>query len=233
MIRWQHPVRGLLIADIFLPEMLNSPFLRCLVEWGLETAAEQLAAWRDLGLVEAVDLSMDLPTPLLHAQNLPETLERILVQIGLDPATLALELSEAALSPELIESGVMKRLHERQIGITVDDFGGGSSSLSHLSRLPIKRLKVHSGFTKGLAKANDDTAMVRSIVAMAHNLGIMPIAVEVENADQRARLLAVDCIQMQGTLFAAPAKAADATRWISGWQERRRHDCKLDLLRHA
>ncbi|MDH3662912.1 MAG: diguanylate cyclase, partial [Alphaproteobacteria bacterium] len=233
MICWRHPARGELEADRFMPDILNSPFLRCLVEWGLKSAIEQLAAWRDLGLAEAVGLSMGLPTPLLHAPNLPDTIERCMVQIGLDPANLTLELTESALSPELIEAGVFERLHERRIRIAIQDFGGGSSSLSHLARLPVDRLKVHRGFTKDLAKSEGDGAMVKSIVAMANNLDMTPIAVDVENADQHARLMALGCRHMQGALFAAPAKVAETTRWISAWQERRRHDRKLDLLRHA
>ncbi|MGI9500859.1 MAG: sensor domain-containing protein [Geminicoccaceae bacterium] len=235
MIRWHHPVRGVLAADAFMPEILNSPFLRCLAEWGLQSAAEQLAAWRDLGLAPASGLSMDLPTPLLHAQNLPDSIERIMIQIGLDPANLTLELTENALSSELIEAGVFERLHERRLRIAIDEFGGGSSSLGQLARLPIERLKVHSSFTKNLTKpaGDGDTVMVRSIITMGNNLGMMPIAVEVENADQRNCLLELACTHMQGGLFAAPAKAGETTRWISGWQERRRHDRKLDLLRHG
>ncbi|MGI9420384.1 MAG: sensor domain-containing protein [Geminicoccaceae bacterium] len=231
MIFWSHPMRGELEAADFMPEILNSPFLRCLAEWGLQSAAEQLATWRDLGLAEMVSLSMDLPVPLLHAPNLPDTVERIMVQIGLDPANLTLELTETALSPELIDAGVFQRLQERRIRLAIEDFGGGASSLRHLAHLPIDRLKVHGGFTDDLTKPDGDSAMVRSIVAMANNLGMTPVAVDVENAEQRDRLLDLDCIHMQGSLFAAPATVADATRWISSWQERRRHDHSLDLLR--
>ncbi|MGI9510039.1 MAG: putative bifunctional diguanylate cyclase/phosphodiesterase, partial [Geminicoccaceae bacterium] len=233
MIRWRHPERGELAADAFMPEILNSPFLRRLVEWGLQTAAEQLAAWRDLGLAPAIGLSMDLPTPLLHAKNLPDTIERTMVQIGLDPACLTLELAENALTPELIEAGVFKHLHRRRIRTAIDDFGAGSSSLNDLRHLPIERLKIHGGFTKDLAKADADSAMVKSIIDMAVNLGMTPVATSVDSTDQRTRLLELGCTHMQGDQFAPPAKVAETTRWIDRWQERCHHDRKLDLLRHA
>ncbi len=232
MIRWRHPMRGDLLADDFLPDMLNSPFLRCLLEWGLQSGSEQLAAWRDLDLAPTVGLSIDLPTPLLYAQNLPDTLERIMVQIGLDPAGLTIEIRESALLPELIDSGVFDRLKERRIGIAIDDFGGGSSSLGHLRHLPIDHLKIHSAFTSGLIGGGADAAIVKSILAITTHLGMTPVATEVDNADQRTRLLELGCTHMQGSQFSAPANAADTTRWIDRWQERSRHDRKLDLLRH-
>lgn len=233
MIRWRHPMRGDLTADDFLPDMLNSPFLRCLLEWGLQSASEQLAAWRDLGLAPAIGLAIDLPTPLLHAQNLPDTLERIMVQIGLDPANLTIEIRESALLPELIDAGVFNRLQELCIKIAIDDFGGGSSSLGHLRNLPIDLLKIHSGFTAGLIEGGSNAAMVKSILAITDHLGMTPVATEVDNADQRTHLLELGCTHMQGSQFADPAKAVDTTRWIDRWQERSRHDQKLDLLRHG
>ena len=233
MIHWRHPERGELSSDDFLPDMLNSPFLRCLLEWGLQSASEQLAAWRDLGLAPAIGLSIDLPTPLLHAQNLPDTLERIMVQIGLDPASLTVELRENALLPELIEAGVFSRLHQRRIRIAIDDFGGGSSSLKQLRNLPIDLLKIHSGFTSGLTKGASNAAIVKSILAIADNLGITPVATEIDNAGQRTQLLDLGCIHMQGSQFAPPATASETTRWIDHWLERNRHDQKLDLLRHS
>ncbi len=233
MICWHHPIRGNLLADDFLPDMLNSPFLRCLLEWGLQSASEQLAAWRDLGLAPAIGLAIDLPTPLLHAQNLPDTLERTMVQIGLDPANLTIEIRESALLPELIDVGVFDRLQERRIKIAIDDFGGGSSSLKHLRHLPIDLLKIHSSFTAGLVEGGSDAAIVKSILAITEHLGMTPVATEVDSADQRTCLLELGCTHMQGSQFAAPAKAGDTTRWMDRWQERSRHDQKLDLLRHG
>jgi len=232
-LRWHHPERGELAADVFLPEILNSPFLRCLVEWHLQSAAEQLAAWRDLGLADTIGLSMDMPTPLLHADNLPDTVDRSLTQIGLDPALLTLEVKESALTPELIDGGVFKRLHERHIRLAIDDFGAGASSLSHLANLPIDLLKIPSRCTASLAHSNHEVGIVKSIIAIAEHLGMTPVATEVENAEQRSRLLELGCKHMQGSQFAAPAKAADMMRWTDQWIERRQHNRRLDLLRQG
>jgi diguanylate cyclase (GGDEF)-like protein/PAS domain S-box-containing protein len=233
MIRWRHPVRGALAAEEFMPDMLNSPFLRYLVEWGLQAAAEQLAAWRDLDLAAGIGVSMDVPTPLLHAPNLPDAIERSLLQIGLDPTDLTLELAESALTPELIEGGVFKALCERRIRIAIDRFGAGSCSLGHLRDLAIDQIKIDGGFVAGVTSRRADAAMVKSIAAIAANLGATPIAVQVDNAAQLARLAELDCRHVQGSLFAPPSKASDAARWISRWRERRGHDRSLDLLRHG
>lgn len=232
-IRWLHPLRGELAADVFVPEILNSPFLRCLVEWGLRSAAEQLAAWRDLGLAEAIGLSMDMPTPLLHAENLPDTVERCLVQLGLDPAILTLEVKESALAPELIDAGVFKRLQQRRLRIAVDEFGKGPSALGHLRDLPVDLLKISEAFTSKLAQPNGDAAICKSIIAIADHLGMTAVATGVDNADQRTRLLELGCTHMQGSQFAAPARAVEIMRWTDQWQKRRLHDQRLDLLRQA
>ncbi len=230
-IRWHHPTRGGLPADAFVPEILNSPFLRCLIEWGLKSAAEQLAAWRDLGVADAVGLSMDIPTPLLHASNLPDTVERTLTQLGLDPGTLTLEVRENALVPELIEGGVFKRLQERRIRVALDDFGLGASSLSLLPTLPIELVKIPGSFSKHLSERDHDRGLVRSIIAIAEHLGMTPVATEVDGAEQRQKLIELGCAHMQGSQFAAPAKATETMRWIDQWEKRRRHDRSLDLLR--
>ncbi|MGI9449521.1 MAG: sensor domain-containing protein, partial [Geminicoccaceae bacterium] len=113
VICWQHPVRGTLNAIEFMSEMLNSPFLRFLVEWSLNSATEQFATWRDLGLPPDITLAINLPTPLLYAQNLPETIERTVIQIGLEPTCLILELAENAVSEEIIGSGFLEKLSDK------------------------------------------------------------------------------------------------------------------------
>ena len=229
-IRWHHPLRGELMAEDFVPEMLNSPFLRCLVEWGLQSAAEQLATWRELGLSEAVGLSMDMPTPLLHADNLPDTVERTLIQIGLDPGLFTLEVKESALVPELIDAGVLKRFRDRNIRIAIDDFGKGSSSLGHLGDLPIDLLKIPGDFTRQINERDADLGVVRSIIAIAGHFGLTPVANGVDNAEQRTCLMELGCTHMQGNQFAAPARATDMMRWTDQWKKRRRHDPRLDFL---
>ena len=233
MIRWRHPTRGMLSSRAFMPEMLNSPFLRCLVEWGLQSAAEELAAWRDLGLSSAIGLSMHLPTPLLRAKNLADSIERTMVQIDLDPDGLTVQLNESAIHEESVDTGIFDQLRERRIRVAIDDFGHGASSLGKLHRLPIDVLKIHSGFTAGRGKTIGDAAVVQSALAIAGHFGMTPIATDVDNADQRACLLELGCIYMQGSLFTPPASASDTTRWIDKWRERRLHDRKLDLLRHG
>ncbi len=230
-VRWHHPVRGELAADAFVPEILNSPFLRCLVEWELKAAAEQLATWRDLGVAEAIGLSMDMPTPLLHATNLPDTIERTLTQNGLDPGTLTVEIKESALAPELIEGGVYKRLQERRIRVALDDFGLGGSPLGVLPMLPIELVKIPSSFSKHLSQRDHDRGLVRSIIDIARHLGMTPVATDVDCAEQRQKLIELGCVHMQGSQFAMPAKATETMRWIDQWQKRRRHDRSLDLLR--
>ena len=233
LIYWRHPVRGLLSADEFMPEMLNSPFLRFLVEWGLTSASEQFASWRDLGLPSGIVLSMNLPTPLLHAQNLPETMERALVHIGLEPDCLTLELGESALSEPIVNSGILERLSTKGFRIAIDDFGRGASAIGSLNAMPIQQLKIHSSFLGDGPAHQPNEAVIRAIVAMAKSFAISPIAKNIDTAEQLALVSELGCSAVQGPLFAQPANAAKASQWLSRWQERSRHDRDLDLLRHG
>ncbi len=233
VIYWHHPVRGTLPAAEFMPEMLNSPFLRFLVEWGLTSATEQFASWRDLGLPAGITLSMNLPTPLLHAQNLPETIERTLVHIGLEPGCLTLELGENALADEIVNSGILERLSAKGFRLAIDDFGRGASPLGSLNAMPIDQLKIDSAFLGNGSAPQKDEAVIRAIIAMARSFAIDPIAKDIDTADQLTLVSELGCSAVQGPLFAQPANAAKATQWLSHWQERRRHDRDLDLLRHG
>ncbi len=233
VINWHHPVHGTRAAAEFLPEMLNSPFLRFLVEWAIMSATEQFAAWRDLGLPPETTLAMNVPTPLLHAQNLSETLERLVLQIGLEPACLTLELSENALSDEIISSGSLQKLNNKGFGLAIDDFGSSTLSLSSLSAMPIDQLKVHGALLDNDADQERHQAVVCAIIAIADSLDIAPIAQSIGTAERLTWITEQGCPAVQGPLFAQPMIATDAIKWLSQWQERRQHDQNLDLLRHG
>ncbi len=233
IIHWHHPVRGTLRANDFLSEMLNSPFLRFLVEWGLTSASEQFASWRDLGLPPSITLAASLPTPLLHAQGLPEVIERTLTQIGLEPACLTLEIAENALSEEIVGSGMLQKLSAKGFSLAIDDFGKGAAPLTSLEAMPIDQLKIHGALLNVSPDQRQHRAIVDAIVAIAKSLGMASIAKEIETAEQLALVTELGCPAVQGPLFAEPTNAASATQWLSRWQERRHHNRDLDLLRHG
>ncbi|MGH1481650.1 MAG: diguanylate cyclase domain-containing protein [Geminicoccales bacterium] len=229
---WHHPVRGTLPAKDFIEEMLNSPFLRFLVEWSLKSAVEQFATWRDLGLPTGIKLAMTVPTPLLHAQNLAETIERSLVQLDLEPPSLTLEVAEGALSDDIVASGILQKLHAKGFHLAIDDVGKGALPLSVLHTLPIKQLNIHGP----LINSDHDRkqqAVARAIIAIAANLGLSSIAKDIETSEQLALITELGGSAVRGPLFHEPATAIDTTRWLSRWQERRRHNQDLDLLRHG
>lgn len=233
IIYWRHPDRGMLKDTDFMPEMLNSPFLRFLIEWGLKLATEQFASWRDLGLPTGVALSMNLPTPLLYAPTLPETIERTLHQIGLEPKCLTLELDEAALSEEIASAGLLEKLSAKGFLLAIDEFGQGASPLSRLTSLPINQLKIHGALLAGGPDQKRDQAVAQAIVSLAKNLGMMPIANDIETSEQLDMVSDLGCTAVQGPFFMEPLSAMNTTRWLSRWQERRRHNRNLDLLRHG
>ena len=230
---WHHPIRGSLMARAFVPEMLNSPFLRHLVEWSLNEASEQFAAWRDLGLAADIALSLNLPTPLLHAQNLPETIHRTLNGTGLESSCLMLELGENALAEDIMTSGLFEKLKEKGFGIAIDDFGREAAPLSALNAMPIDQLKIDGALLEGPQDTKQHLAVIKAILAIAESLEKRVVAQDIETAEQFALVSDLGCTATQGPFFAAPANAMSTTRWISHWRERRQHDRDLDLLRHG
>jgi len=233
VIYWNHPVRGTLTEAEFMSEMLNSPFLRFLVEWALKSAAEQFAAWSDLGLPPDTTLAVNVPTPLLHAKNLPETIERTVVQIGLEPTCLTLELAENALSEDIVSGGLLEKLNSKGFSIAIDDFGSGVSTLANLNAAPIDQLKISGALLGNDTCQKRHQAIVCAIVAIADSLGITPIAQEIGTAERLTWVTELGCPAVQGPLFAQPTSANNMIKWFSRWQERRRHDQNLDLLRHG
>lgn len=230
---WHHPVRGSIRADHFVDEMLNSPFLRHLVEWSLTSATEQFATWRDLGLPSGIALTMAIPTPLLHAHNLADSIERMLQQIDLEPALLTLEITENALSEAIVASGMLQKLHAKGFGLAIDDFGKDASPLGILNSLPVEQLNIHAPLISCHDDEKRSQALARAIVAIADNLGMASIAKEINTADQLVLANELGCTAVRGALFQGPASAIDITHWLSRWQDRCHHDQTLDLLRHG
>ncbi len=233
VLYWRHPLRGKLSASAFLPEMLNSPFLRFLFEWGLKLATEQYASWRELGLPTGNTLSLNLPTPLLFAPTLPETIERTLHQIGLEPPCLTLELDEAALAEDIAHAGQLQKLSAKGFRLAIDDVGRGAFPLNRLTSLPVDDLKIFGALLDGGAKGKRDWAVVQALVSLAKNLGMNAIANDIETAEQMALVGDLGCSAVQGSFFTEPLGAMNTALWLSRWQERRRHDSDLDLLRHG
>ncbi len=205
LVRWRHPVRGIMSSDEFISLAEECGLILPLGLWVLTTACRQLASWA--AQPETAHL-----TPSVHISakqfNLPTFVQMVLTLIdhfGIDHGKLKLEITESFLLNNVIEIiEKMKALQERGIGFSMDDFGTGYSSLQYLKQLPLDQIKIDQSFVHDVATNDNDKAIVRTIIAMAHSLNLNIIAEGVETEEQRQFLLSEGCTHYQGYLFGKP-----------------------------
>ena len=210
LLRWRHPERGILAPGAFIEALSESPIVLEVGRWILRSACEQAAAWRKAGL-PPLRIGVNLFSAQFHAETLVDDVEAALGHSGLPADALEIEITENIALNERDESlQALHTLRARGVKLAFDDFGTGYASLSYLARYPLTRLKIDQSFVRKIAGAFTpaDTAIVRSIIVMAHNLGLEVIAEGVETVTQAAFLRAERCEEFQGYLYARPLPAA-------------------------
>ncbi len=210
LLRWQHPVRGFVLPDTFVPAAEATGLIVPIGRWILEEACRQAAAWtRDLP-GPPIGMAVNLSARQFQHAGLLDDVRGALKNSGLDPAALTLEITEGVLMQDP-EAVAIKLTEIRALGvhIAVDDFGTGYSSLSYLKDFPVDSLKIDQSFIQGLGREGDESAIVRSVVSLGHGLHLTVIAEGVQTVAQLADLRAIGCDFGQGYLFARPAPPAD------------------------
>jgi diguanylate cyclase (GGDEF)-like protein/PAS domain S-box-containing protein len=200
LVRWQHPVRGLIAPDTFIPIAEESGLILSLSDWVLETACACAAQWPDT-LFVSVNLS---PTEFKRG-NLVERVRYALDASGIDPARLELEMTESVMLEDAVGAlEVMRTLKQLGIRIAMDDFGTGYSSLSYLRAFPFDGLKIDRSFLTRLEESADDKAIIQAIVGLGRALALTVTAEGIETAEHLALLKAVDCEEGQGYFLSRP-----------------------------
>jgi EAL domain-containing protein (putative c-di-GMP-specific phosphodiesterase class I) len=209
LLRWQHPLMGLVNPDKFIHLAEETGIIVPIGEWVLRTACKQAKKWHDMGY-KGLYVAVNLSTRQFREKNLSETIERILDETGLSPNYLKLEVTESGImeDPEAAIAK-MNRLRSKGIRFSIDDFGTGYSSLSYMKRFPIDTLKIDRSFIAESATNRDDREIIKTIISMARNLSIETVAEGVENKDQQDFLSRQGCRMMQGYYFGRPMPARE------------------------
>ena len=211
LIRWQHPVRGLVSPEEFIPLAEENGLIIPIGEWVLREACAQAATWP-----EHVKVAVNLSAAQFKNANLASTVVSALAASRLPPTRLELEITESAL---LMDSEVvLTTLHELRnlgVGISMDDFGTGYSSLGYLRKFPFDKIKIDQSFIRDLANSPDSLAIVRAVTGLGNALGILTVAEGVETAEQLKCLKAEGCTKVQGFLFGAAKPATEALRHLT------------------
>lgn len=214
LIRWLHPVRGLVPPAYFIPIAEERGLIVEIGGWVLREACRQIKQWQDAGL-PLFPVAINVSALQFQRTNLSQDVMNVLRERGIAPEFLELELTESAVLHDA-EKMILIMLALKGIGVRVslDDFGTGYSSLGQLKRLPLDKLKIDQSFVRGLPVDPDDLAITSAIIAMGKALKLQVIAEGVETQAQLEMLQALGCDEMQGYLAAKPMPAADFFRFV-------------------
>lgn len=216
LIRWQHPLHGLVLPGAFLPAIETSALALSVGAWVLDEACRQMAAWRAAGL-SIGRVGVNLFSAQFQTGDLAEQVLGALARHGLNPGDLELEVTErVTLQDDERVLGVLRELHARGVRIAFDDFGTGYASLSTLKRFPLTVLKIDRAFVRDLLTDVDDAAITRAIVAMGNELGLETVAEGIELAEHEVALRALGCRVGQGFRYGRAMPAADLAALARG-----------------
>ncbi|HEX8751637.1 MAG TPA: GGDEF domain-containing response regulator, partial [Nitrospira sp.] len=206
LLRWQHPEHGLTRPDGFLGIATELGLMKGIGEWSLREACRQLRVWQDeFPRLRPLTMSVNFSIQHFVQEHLTRVIRDVLTESGIDASSLKIEITESEMmqNPEAVTK-VLTEIKSQQVDTCLDDFGTGYSSLSHLQQLPIEFLKVDQSFVRRLGADDDALAIVKTIIALAHQLGRQVIAEGVETAEHLAILRSLGCEYGQGYLFAKP-----------------------------
>ena len=209
LVRWEHPLRGLLSPGEFIPIAERTGLIAEIDAWVLEQACWQMVQWQAAG-VELSFVAVNISSRLFARPELFSLVSTVLADTGMDAALLELEVTESAvMDNSQVALEQMHRLRALGLRLAIDDFGTGFSSLLRLKRLPVQKLKIDQGFVAGLPGDNDDVAIVRAVIALGQSMGLQVHAEGIEQVEQAQFLLDLNCNLGQGYWFGRPMPARD------------------------
>jgi diguanylate cyclase (GGDEF)-like protein len=215
LTRWNHPEHGFIPPDEFIPLAEASGLINSLTQWVLKTALEQYIEWRREGIEIDISISINLSARNLQDSQFPDTVNELLKAWNIEPSCLKFEITEKTMTanPEHTLK-VFKQLDAINVGLSIDDFGTGHSSLVYLNKLPEDEIKIDNSFVVNMTEDENYVTIVRSIIDLAHNLGFNVVAEGVECEDICKTLKEINCDAAQGHYFCQPLPAEDFIQWL-------------------
>jgi diguanylate cyclase (GGDEF)-like protein/PAS domain S-box-containing protein len=214
LVRWQHPQRGLIPPDQFIPLAEQTGLIKQLTNWVLSAAIRQCRVWRDSGLDIAVGVNLSMRN--LHDPELVGLVGELLERNGVSPSALKVEVTESALMTDprrALDS--MARLRAIGVEVAIDDFGTGHATLSYLKQMPVEEIKLDRSFVRDMCTDRNDFTIVRSTIELAHDLGLRVIAEGVEDQATLDLLAELGCDLAQGYHMSRPLPESDLRRWLA------------------
>lgn len=224
LVRWNHKEKGMIVPTQFIPLAEDTGLILPIGEWVLRTACLQTSAWQKAGF-ESANVAVNLSARQFNQKNLPDIVARALQEAALSPRHLELEITESMVMQKPEEAiAVLRKLKNMGVRISIDDFGTGYSSLNYLRRFPVDSLKIDRSFIMNATTNPDDAAIVKGIVALAHNLKLKVITEGVETEAQFEFLRDVECDEVQGFLFSRPLPTDEFLKFLKQGENRVKSD---------
>jgi diguanylate cyclase (GGDEF)-like protein len=215
LVRWNHPQRGFLDPDKFIPLAEDAGLIDALTHWVLKTALMQLKSLHRQG--HFLTMAVNLSARNLHGMELPASILALLAETGMAPKYLTLEITESAVMANSSNGlAILTELDRMGVKLAIDDFGTGYSSLAYLKRLPVDELKIDKSFVTEMEEDENDAVIVRSTIDLAHNLGLKIIAEGVETRGVWDLLSMLGCDSSQGYLMGKPMPVDKLEAWLRG-----------------
>ncbi|MER2515418.1 MAG: EAL domain-containing protein [Candidatus Accumulibacter phosphatis] len=204
LLRWRHPARGMIAPKDFITLAEDSGLIVPIGQWVIETACQQVRAWRDAGLATP-RLAINLSARQFQSDDLAEQLAAALARAGLDGGALEVELTESLALQDIGRvTAILQKIRQAGVTMAMDDFGTGFSSLAHLLRITVDRIKIDRCFVRDILSDRTAAAVALAVIAMAKSLGVKVIAEGVETEAQLAFLRERGCDELQGFYFSGP-----------------------------
>lgn len=214
LVRWNHPERGLVSPVEFIPVAEQSEIIVSIGEWVLKTACHQMKTWLDMGL-SLKNIAVNLSGRQFKQLDLVSNIEKIILDSGIQPGFLELEITETILMENLDTVTIkLKQLSEMGIHLSLDDFGTGYSSLRYLNSFPLNNVKIDQTFVKDIS-TKENATIAKAIVSLAQSFGLKTIAEGVESESQKAIMKDIGCDFIQGYLLGKPIPTEEVTQLLS------------------
>ncbi|WP_347555436.1 EAL domain-containing protein [Robbsia sp. KACC 23696] len=216
LVRWEHPVRGFVPPDQFIPFAEQTGYIKAITNWVIERAISQCAEWLSRGVELAISVNVSA-RDLIHT-SLPAKVTTLLAKYKVPPHLVWLEITESAIIDDPAHAiATLDKLYALGIRLSIDDFGTGYSSLAYLKRMPVHELKIDRTFVMGMAEHMSDETIVRSTIDLGHNMGLKVVAEGVENVEVLNQLRDLNCDLAQGYHLSRPLPPDRLEVWLAEW----------------
>lgn len=214
LVRWQHPLRGFISPVDFVPFAERTGYISTVTKWMLEKALQTLQQWKQHHPL--LSIAVNVSTNDLRDQLFPDRVRDLLEKYAIDPQRIKLELTESGIMEDPASSiPLLQKLRDTGIGLSIDDFGTGHSSLAYLQKLPVTELKIDRSFVINIDQLPSTQRLVKTIIEMGHGLNLTVIAEGIETQAERDTLLSLGCDSMQGYFASKPLHGEALATWLS------------------